>query len=141
LPGETVVHKWSHDPFNHTRLEAVLDQMDLRPCRSQIVVTGVATNVCYDCCVTGFRVRQFLVYLPIDATASISEQDELLAFQHLLGMPGRDMYNTIGTRSDLVTLSSLKVIEDPLVRASTRSPVVLTDPLYRAITSLQQVAV
>ena len=134
LPGEPVVEKRSHDCFNNTRMEQVLDALDLRPCRSQIVVAGVATNVCYDCAVTGFRVRSFLVYLPLDATASRTEREELLGFQHVLGGPNRAQYNTIATRSDLVMLDPARKAEDPLVKSITPNPLVFTDPLYRAIT-------
>ncbi|HSY15747.1 MAG TPA: isochorismatase family cysteine hydrolase [Jatrophihabitantaceae bacterium] len=134
-PGsaETVVVKDSYDAFNGTPLETVLQDLDLRPCRSQIVVAGVATNVAFDCAVTGFRVRGFLVYVPTDATAAASEKDELIAFRHFIAP---HYYNSVATRSDLVTLDGDQVGQDPLAGSITHSDLVFTDPLYRAITGL-----
>ena len=131
--GEAVVVKESYDPFNGTSLEEVLHELDLVPCRSQIVVTGVATNVAFDCAATGFRVRGFVVYVPTDATAAVSEKEEVIAFRHFIGP---NYYNTVATRSDLVSMAADKVMEDPLIGSMLRSDVVFTDPLYKAITSL-----
>ena len=134
--GEPVVGKLSHDCFNATPLEEILNEFDLRPCRSQIVIAGLATNVAFDCAVTGFRVRGFMVYVPIDATASATEVEELLAFQHFLGTTARRQYNTLATRSDMITMDGSQVNNDPLAGTITRSAAVLADPLYQAITSM-----
>lgn len=136
LIGEPVVPKLSHDCFNATPLEAILNEFDLRPCRTQVVIAGLATNVAFDCAVTGFRVRGFMVYVPLDATASATEVEELLAFQHFLGTTARRQYNTIATRSDMLTMDGARVASDPLAGSITRSDAVLRDPLYRAITTL-----
>lgn len=101
LPGEPIVQKSSHDCFNNTNMEEVIESLGLVSARSQIVVTGVATNVCVDCAFTGFRVRDFRVYLPKDCTASNTYEAEVAAYQHLIGR----QYNTYCTRSDLINFS------------------------------------
>lgn len=97
---EPVVEKNSHDPFNNTTMERVLAASGLRPGRSRIVVTGVATQGCVDCAVTGFSVRDYVVYVPIDCTAAATEELELLGFAHFFGR-GYE-YNVFPTRSDLI---------------------------------------
>jgi nicotinamidase-related amidase len=135
-PGEAIVRKDSYDPFNHTVLESLLCELDLRPCRSQIVVAGAPTHVSYDCAVTGFRVRGFAVYLPIDATTSGTDQQMLLGLRHMLGIKKEMQYNTQATRSDLITMDASQLGSDPIYGSMTPNELVFTDPLYKAITTL-----
>jgi nicotinamidase-related amidase len=65
-PGEVVVKKYSHDCFYQTSMEDHLRKLDLRPCRDQIVVTGIGSNNCVYHAVIGFHIRNYLVYVPED---------------------------------------------------------------------------
>jgi hypothetical protein len=76
----------------------------LKPARSIIVVGGVSTNGCVDCAVTGLSNRDYSVYVPIDCTASISEEQELMGFAHFFGLGYRE--NVTPTRSDLIRFTS-----------------------------------
>ena len=101
LPGETIVTKRSNDVWNHTALEATVAALGLRPGRSRILVTGCATNVCVDCAVVGFSVRGFDVAVPVDCTASASEEAELIGYRHYFG---RGFENVTPTQSDLIAM-------------------------------------
>ena len=107
LPGEPVVVKRSNDCWNHTTMESVLASLDLVPGRSQIVITGCATNACVDCAVVGFGVRDYRVWIPVDCTIAMSEQDEMLGYLHYFGL-GYD-YNVIPTRSELISFEAVVV--------------------------------
>ena len=64
--GEVVVKKYSHDCFYQTSMEAQLKKFDLRPCRDQIVVTGIGSNNCVYHAVIGFHIRNYIVHVPED---------------------------------------------------------------------------
>ncbi|HEX2227669.1 MAG TPA: isochorismatase family cysteine hydrolase [Candidatus Binatia bacterium] len=66
LPDEIVVQKFSHDCFYQTTMEQQLRRLDLRPCRDQIIVTGIGSNNCVYHAVIGFHVRNFFVIVPED---------------------------------------------------------------------------
>lgn len=66
LPGEPVVQKTSHDCFFKTAMDAVLEKLDLRPCRDTIVVTGIGSNNCVYHAVIGFHVRNYFTVVPED---------------------------------------------------------------------------
>lgn len=103
LPGESVVRKRCNDCFNHTRMEQTLASLDLVPGRSQIVITGCATNVCVDCAVVGFSARDYKIWVPEDCTNSGSEENEMFGFAHYF----RDtFYNVTPTRSDLISIGA-----------------------------------
>lgn len=100
-PEDIVIAKHSHDCFNGTALESVVQEQGLQPGRSQIVVCGVATNVCVDCAVVGFSVRDYRVVVPMDATAANSEVEEWVAYQHFCGPAYR--HNVTLTASNRIT--------------------------------------
>lgn len=100
--GDTIVRKRSNDCFNHTAMEEVLAELGLEPGRSQIVVTGCATNVCVDSAVVGFSVRNYPVWVPEDCTASANEAAELIGYAHYFGRGFS--HNVTPTRSDLIQL-------------------------------------
>jgi biuret amidohydrolase len=66
LPGELVVQKFSHDCFYQTRLEELLQQLGIRPCQSDVVVTGIGSNNCVYHAVIGFHIRNFKTLVPED---------------------------------------------------------------------------
>src|SRR5579862_2255084 len=103
LPGEPVVEKESHDPFNGTQLLAVLDRLGIRPGASHtVLVTGVATHICVTCAVIGLSVRNYQAALVTDCSAAGSQEQEELAYQ-LFSQPAYS-YNVKLTTSDLVEL-------------------------------------
>lgn len=65
-PGEPVVKKYSHDCFYQTSMEEQLKKFDLRPCRDNIVVTGIGSNNCVYHAVIGFHIRNYFVHVPED---------------------------------------------------------------------------
>jgi biuret amidohydrolase len=66
LPGESVVQKTSHDCFYKTSMESILEQLNLRPCRDTIVVTGIGSNNCVYHAVVGFHIRNYFTVVPED---------------------------------------------------------------------------
>jgi ureidoacrylate peracid hydrolase len=80
---ESVVEKHSHDPFNHTDLEATLERLGLRPGEQTVMVAGVATSVCVLCAVVGLSVRHYRVALLTDCSASGSERAEHMTYELL----------------------------------------------------------
>jgi ureidoacrylate peracid hydrolase len=99
-PGEPVVEKQCHDCFNHTELEATLARLGIRPCDFSVIVTGVALDVCVSHAALGFSVRDYWVSVPMDCTASRTEEAELVAYQRFLHPAYA--YNMTVTRSDLI---------------------------------------
>lgn len=104
---EHVVVKRSHDCFNHTEMESLLERLGAQPGETQVIVTGTATRGCVQWAVTGFSVRDYWVYVPMDCTAQRDERDMLLAFDRFTGSSYR--YNTTMTRSDLIAFAPAKV--------------------------------
>lgn len=99
-PGEPVVVKYTHDCFYRTDMESLLERLRLRPGEGRIIVTGIATRGCVQCAVTGFSIRDFYVYVPVDCTTQRDEKEKLQAFS-LFGSFGY-RYNVTVTRSDLI---------------------------------------
>ena len=81
-PGEPVIEKHSHDPFNGTRLVEVLTSAGIRPgAQHTVLVAGVATHICVACAVIGLSVRNYQPVLVADCSASGTEKQEELAYQ------------------------------------------------------------
>jgi nicotinamidase-related amidase len=104
LPDEPVVVKYSHDCFNHTRLEALLDDLNIRPGVDHVVITGIAANSCVSCAASGFSCRDYHVWLAMDCCASGTAEQEILAYQRFTG-PGS--YNVKFTNSTLIELAGI----------------------------------
>jgi len=98
--GEPVVVKHTHDCFYKTDMEALLERARLRPGEGRIIVTGIATRGCVQCAVTGFSVRDYYVYVPLDCTTQRDEKEKLQAFSQFGSFGYR--YNVTVTRSDLI---------------------------------------
>jgi nicotinamidase-related amidase len=99
-PDESVVVKYTHDCFYRTDMESLLERLQLRPGEGHIIVTGIATRGCVQCAVTGFSIRDFYVYVPLDCTTQRDEKEKLQAFS-LFGSFGY-RYNVTVTRSNLI---------------------------------------
>lgn len=98
--GEPVVVKYTHDCFYKTDMESLLERLRLRPGEGRIIVTGIATRGCVQCAVTGFSVRDYYVYVPLDCTTQRDEKEKLQAFSQFGSFGYR--YNVTVTRSDLI---------------------------------------
>jgi len=68
--GELIIRKSSYNPFYGTELEAFLLSADVHA----LVVAGVLTNFCCETAVREAFCRGFDVFIPIDATASFTEE-------------------------------------------------------------------
>jgi nicotinamidase-related amidase len=108
LPDEPVVVKYTHDCFYKTNMEALLDQLQVKPGEARVIVTGVATRGCVQCAVTGFSIRDYYVYVPIDCTAQKDEKEMLQAFSLFAGFSYR--YNVTMTQSDMIQLGTTEII-------------------------------
>lgn len=101
-PDEPVVVKYTHDCFYQTDMGEQLKRLGMRPGDGRVIVTGVASRGCVQCAVTGFSIRDYYVYVPMDCTAAKDDTETLLSFSLYQGFGYR--YNVTMTRSDLITL-------------------------------------
>jgi nicotinamidase-related amidase len=99
---EPVVVKYTHDCFYRTALESTLERLAIRPGDGRVIVTGIASRSCVQCAVTGFSIRDYYVYVPMDCTAAKDEIETLQSFSLYRGSGYR--YNVTLTRSDMVAL-------------------------------------
>jgi nicotinamidase-related amidase len=100
---EPVVVKYTHDCFYRTEMESLLDRLNLRPGDARIIVTGIASRSCVQCAVTGFSIRSYHVYVPIDCTGQREEEEKLQAFSLFTSFAYS--YNVTVTQSDLIQFS------------------------------------
>jgi nicotinamidase-related amidase len=100
MPHEPVVQKHSHDCFNHTGLDSLLEELGMRPGVDNVLVTGVATSGCVSCAISGFSCRDYRVWVPMDCTASRAPEHEALTYLKFSN-PAYS-YNTSFTRSTLI---------------------------------------
>jgi nicotinamidase-related amidase len=100
---EPVVVKYTHDCFYRTEMESLLERLNLRPADARIIVTGISSRSCVHCAVTGFSIRSYYVYVPIDCTGQREEEEKLQAFSLFASFAYR--YNVTVTRSDLIQFS------------------------------------
>jgi nicotinamidase-related amidase len=104
-PDEPVIVKYTHDCFYETGMEALLKQLQLKPGEARVIITGVATRGCVQCAVTGFSVRDYHVYVPMDCTAQKDEKEMLQAFSLFTGYAYR--YNVTMTLSNMIQLDKV----------------------------------
>jgi nicotinamidase-related amidase len=101
-PDEPVVVKYTHDCFYQTTMERTLERLEVRPCDSRVIVTGIASRGCVQCAVMGFSIRDYYVYMPMDCTAAKDETETLMSFSLYRGFGYR--YNVTLTQSDMIAL-------------------------------------
>jgi len=77
--GEPVVQKQSHDCFYKTSLERVLAELDLKPCRDAVVVTGIGSNNCVYHAVIDFHIRNYFVVVPEDCIRASRPEGQAFA--------------------------------------------------------------
>jgi nicotinamidase-related amidase len=97
LPGENVVQKTSHDCFYKTSMEAVLEKLDLRPCRDKIVVTGI-----------GFHIRNYYSIVPEDCIHGVHPQSQPFALHQFRSNAYN--FNVTVSRSDDLELVSESIL-------------------------------
>ncbi len=69
-PGELVIPKTTYDGFLGTGLQFVLKENDI----DQVLITGVLTHMCCETTARSAFCRGLEVYIPVDATASNTEE-------------------------------------------------------------------
>ncbi|MBU2608529.1 MAG: cysteine hydrolase [Chloroflexi bacterium] len=101
--GDTVVQKFSHDPFYRKDLDEVLEKLVPDPTKCYAVVTGGAINVCVYHTVMGFYLRNYWTVVPVDCVYYISEEGR----DRALGQYSeeRPYPNVFLSRSDLIDIS------------------------------------
>jgi ureidoacrylate peracid hydrolase len=114
-PDEPVVVKYTHDCFYQTDMEENLGRLGMRPGDGRIIITGIASRGCVQCAVTGFSIRDYYVYVPMDCTAAKDDTETLQSFSLYRGFGYR--YNVTMTQSELITLQPATVTVDAPVAA------------------------
>jgi len=101
--GDTVVQKFSHDPFYRKDLDEVLEKLVPDPTKCYAVVTGGAINVCVYHTVMGFYLRNYWTVVPVDCVYYISEEGR----DRALGQYSeeRPYPNIFLSRADLIDIS------------------------------------
>ena len=108
-----VVEKTSHDCFYKTSMEALLEKLDLRPCRDKIVVTGIGSSNCVYHAVIGFHIRNYYSIVPEDCIHGVHPQSQPFAL-HQFRSNAYNFNVTVSHSDDLQLLSE----SIPLQRAS-----------------------
>ena len=101
--GDTVIQKFSHDPFYRQDLDEVLEKLVPDPAKCYAVVTGGAINVCVYHTVMGFHLRNYWTVVPVDCVYYISEEGR----DRALGQYSeeRPYPNVFLSRSDLIEIA------------------------------------
>jgi nicotinamidase-related amidase len=108
---EPVVVKYTHDSFYQTDMELRLSRLGIRPGEGRVIVTGIAARGCVQCAVTGFSIRDYYVYVPMDCVAAKDEAETLMSFSLYRGFGYR--YNVTLTQSDMITLKGAPAAARP----------------------------
>jgi nicotinamidase-related amidase len=102
LPNEPIVQKSSHDCFYGTRMEAVLNALDVQPCRDRVIVTGIGSSVCVYHAVIGFSIRNFFTIVPEDCIHAIRPEGQGFALSQFRSSAYN--FNVTVARSEVITL-------------------------------------
>ena len=105
LPGENVVQKTSHDCFYKTSMESVLEQLDLRPCRDTVIVTGIGSSNCVYHAVIGFHIRNYFSIVPEDCIHGVAPQSQPFAL-HQFRSNAYNFNVTVSQSKDIELVSS-----------------------------------
>ena len=103
LPGETVIEKHTHDCFHNTEMDATLERLRILPETHELIVTGVASNVCVYHAVLGFHVRHYRTVVALDCTAGARTAEEFVIGQ--LSGPGYN-YNVKLSTSHRINITA-----------------------------------
>jgi nicotinamidase-related amidase len=101
-PGDTIIQKFSHDPFLKPDLDLLLKKLVPDPTRCCAIVTGGGLNVCVYHTLMGFHLRNYWTILPLDCVYYLEEREKEATLQQLsiFAYP-----NIFFTRSDLIEVS------------------------------------
>jgi nicotinamidase-related amidase len=80
LPGETVIKKYTQDPFARTELGQVLLDKGIFPTDTTVIVTGVSALLSAYSTSVGFKCRHYLTLIPMDCQAAETVEDEARAY-------------------------------------------------------------
>jgi nicotinamidase-related amidase len=111
--GEQIVQKTSHDCFFKTSMEAVLEKLDLRPCRDRIVVTGIGSSNCVYHAVIGFHIRNYYTIVLEDCIHGVAPQSQPFAL-HQFRSNAYNFNVTVARSEDLQFVSQ----DNPRQRAA-----------------------
>lgn len=100
--GDTVVQKFSHDPFYKTDLDDALQRLVPDPVRCYAIVTGGATNVCLYHAVMGLYLRNYWTVVLVDSVFYLNEDGNQRALEQF-SLPAYP--NIFLSRSDLIEVS------------------------------------
>jgi len=105
-PTDTIVQKFSHDPFYRKDLDQVLQRLVPDPTNYYAIVTGGAINVCVYHATMGFYLRNYWTVVPIDSVFYTVDFGKEVALQQfsLAAYP-----NIFLSRSDLIEVSPVPV--------------------------------
>lgn len=79
LPGEPVILKRRYSSFYNTDLETLLRGLRV----GDLVITGVMTNLCCETTARDAYMRDYRVFIPADATGSVSEEMHVASLLNL----------------------------------------------------------
>ncbi len=79
FPNAEVIKKTQYDAFYRTQLEDVLSDMGVE----KLVVTGVMTHLCCETTARSAFVRGFVVFMPVDGTATYNEDFHFATYLNL----------------------------------------------------------
>jgi len=79
LPGEKVISKHRYSAFYNTDLETVLRVLKIE----DVVIAGVMTNMCCESTARDAYYRDYRVFIPADATGSITEEMHIASLMNL----------------------------------------------------------
>ncbi len=103
-PDEPVVEKNTHDCFHETSMDALLARRGIEPETHEIIVMGIAANVCVYHAIMGFHVRHYEQLVPIDCCFGSPEGIRTLESQ--IRCPGYG-YNVTATNSEAIDFQSV----------------------------------
>lgn len=108
--GDTLIQKFSHDPFYEPYLDQVLHRLVPDPTWCCAVVTGGAINVCAYHAVMGFHLRNYWTVVPVDSVYYFSDSDNQGALEQF----SHSAYpNVFLSRSDLIEVSQVPTLVRP----------------------------
>lgn len=77
--GDNIILKNRYSAFHKTDLDQLLRRLEVQ----EIIITGVRTNLCCETTARDAAMRDYRVFIPADATATISEQMHLASLLNL----------------------------------------------------------
>jgi nicotinamidase-related amidase len=83
--SESIVTKYSHDPFANTELDLLLQRKGVRAEDWTVLVTGYSAAGCAHAGIMGFSNRHYMTIVPMDCIAANSWEEEARVYHQFLG--------------------------------------------------------